>query len=263
MIKFFRKIRFDLTEKNKTGKYLKYAIGEIVLVVIGILIAITINNWNESNKENEIGLGYLYRIHSNLVKDNSYLVKKELIAQDNQKSFYNYIQSMYLEQSSTVEFRELTSSVFWDSKNLILEDKTYEEITNSGKFSFIKNEELRNQIMDYYRRYYAIDEHISEMNQTGIEMFADSYKKIIKFYKIFEPIFNKQLMVNASDWKFINDSSSQEFKDLESAALFYFYKQSVFEKYYNELKTKGSKLIEQIEYETSLGEKIDEELSNK
>ena len=47
MIKFFRKIRYDLMEKNKTGKYFKYAIGEIVLVVIGILIALQINNWNE------------------------------------------------------------------------------------------------------------------------------------------------------------------------------------------------------------------------
>ncbi len=50
MIKFFRKIRYDLMEKNKTGKYLKYAIGEIILVVIGILIALSINNWNENNK---------------------------------------------------------------------------------------------------------------------------------------------------------------------------------------------------------------------
>jgi hypothetical protein len=48
MIKFFRKIRYDLMEKNKTGKYFKYAIGEIVLVVIGILIALQINNLNES-----------------------------------------------------------------------------------------------------------------------------------------------------------------------------------------------------------------------
>ena len=50
MIKFFRKIRKDLMEKNKTGTYLKYAIGEIVLVVFGILIALQINNWNEMRK---------------------------------------------------------------------------------------------------------------------------------------------------------------------------------------------------------------------
>ncbi|NER11696.1 hypothetical protein SAMN06265375_10556 [Muriicola jejuensis] len=47
MIKFFRRIRYDLMEKNKAGQYLKYAIGEIILVVIGILIALSINNYNE------------------------------------------------------------------------------------------------------------------------------------------------------------------------------------------------------------------------
>ena len=51
MIKFFRKIRQNLLIENKTGKYLKYAIGEIILVVIGILIALQINNWNEARKD--------------------------------------------------------------------------------------------------------------------------------------------------------------------------------------------------------------------
>ena len=56
MIKFFRKIRQNLLVENKTGKYLKYAIGEIVLVVIGILIALQINNWNENRKDNFVEL---------------------------------------------------------------------------------------------------------------------------------------------------------------------------------------------------------------
>ena len=51
MLKFFRKIRYNYMEQNKTGKYFKYAIGEIALVVIGILIALQINNWNEARKE--------------------------------------------------------------------------------------------------------------------------------------------------------------------------------------------------------------------
>lgn len=47
MIKFFRKIRYNLLSEGKTGKYLKYAVGEIILVVIGILIALQINNLNQ------------------------------------------------------------------------------------------------------------------------------------------------------------------------------------------------------------------------
>ena len=58
MIKFFRKIRKELLNEGKTTKYLKYAIGEVILVVIGILIALSVNNWNEIRKQRieEIGL---------------------------------------------------------------------------------------------------------------------------------------------------------------------------------------------------------------
>ena len=51
MIKFFRKIRQQLLTENKFSKYMIYAIGEIILVVIGILIALGINNWNENRKK--------------------------------------------------------------------------------------------------------------------------------------------------------------------------------------------------------------------
>ena len=52
MIKLFKKIRQTMIKENKTSKYLLYAIGEIILVVIGILIALGINNWNENRKQN-------------------------------------------------------------------------------------------------------------------------------------------------------------------------------------------------------------------
>ena len=72
MIKFFRKIRQNLLSEGKTGKYLKYAIGEIVLVVVGILIALQINNANERNKiliaEQQILLGLKNETNSNIEK---------------------------------------------------------------------------------------------------------------------------------------------------------------------------------------------------
>ncbi len=69
MIKFFRKIRQNLLMENKTGKYFKYAIGEIILVVIGILIALQINNWNEYQKERESEKLILSEIQNNLKYD--------------------------------------------------------------------------------------------------------------------------------------------------------------------------------------------------
>ena len=66
MIKFFRHIRKSLLMENKTGKYFKYAIGEIILVVIGILIALQINNWNEGKKAKEKEREALLEIVSDL-----------------------------------------------------------------------------------------------------------------------------------------------------------------------------------------------------
>ncbi|MGB5372105.1 MAG: DUF6090 family protein, partial [Flavobacteriaceae bacterium] len=64
MLKFFRKIRQQLLVKNNISKYLLYAIGEIVLVVIGILIALQINNWNEDRKDRAKERFYLRSIRS-------------------------------------------------------------------------------------------------------------------------------------------------------------------------------------------------------
>ncbi|WP_445384911.1 DUF6090 family protein [Robiginitalea sp. IMCC44478] len=69
MIKFFRKIRQRLLTENKFSKYLLYAIGEIVLVVIGILIALQLNNWNDTLKERSVEIKILQEILSNLEHD--------------------------------------------------------------------------------------------------------------------------------------------------------------------------------------------------
>ena len=69
MIKFFRKIRYNLMETGKTGKYFKYAIGEIILVVIGILIALQINNWNEGRKTKLKAQVYIDQIINDIAKD--------------------------------------------------------------------------------------------------------------------------------------------------------------------------------------------------
>jgi len=83
MIKFFRKIRQNLLMENKTGKYFKYAIGEILLVVIGILIALSINNWNDQKKSAETELLYYQRILDDFKLDKQLI--GELLEQNNNR----------------------------------------------------------------------------------------------------------------------------------------------------------------------------------
>jgi len=73
MIKFFRKIRYDLLENNKIGKYLKYAVGEIVLVVIGIVIALQINNWNETRKQHKAEKEFITSVKNDLEQDSDFI----------------------------------------------------------------------------------------------------------------------------------------------------------------------------------------------
>ena len=90
MIKFFRNIRQNLLMKNQIGKYYKYAFGEIVLVVIGILIALSINNWNEARK-NEIKQSILIK---NIIEDlrlDSIHINKSLSEVENQKILVDYL----------------------------------------------------------------------------------------------------------------------------------------------------------------------------
>ena len=69
MIKFFRHIRKNLLMENKTSKYFKYAIGEIALVMIGILLALQVNNWNENRKKETLKDEYKVALINDYIKD--------------------------------------------------------------------------------------------------------------------------------------------------------------------------------------------------
>ncbi len=77
--------------ENKTGKYLKYAIGEILLVVIGILIALSINNWNEQRKTNELLNLYQENIVFELEQDLKHLSELDSLSKMRKRSLDNYI----------------------------------------------------------------------------------------------------------------------------------------------------------------------------
>jgi len=107
MIKFFRKIRKNLLNEGKTTKYFKYAIGEIVLVVIGILIALQINNWNENRKESIAENEFIKGVKNDLEQDKKYMklvlskIKPKIEAYNllNKEPSKTYIENKYQRDS--------------------------------------------------------------------------------------------------------------------------------------------------------------------
>jgi len=161
MLKFFRTIRKKLIEQDNVQKYLLYAIGEILLVVIGILIALQVNNWNENRKERDLEQRYLQRLVIDLEKDianldnsiNSNISRNEraeflLNASENPELLAK--DPTYFVQS--IEYAGLT----W---NPVISDHTFEEIKSSGNLSTIRNEELRKALSEYYSERYNRDQY--------------------------------------------------------------------------------------------------------
>ena len=150
MIKFFRKIRFDLMEKNKTGKYLKYAIGEIILVVIGILIALSINTWNENRKSELKEQVILKFLKVNLIENLKLLNLANKATIDAYKASLN-LHELTTPNGALVNTNQIDSliSVMFDYFTFDPNSGSINEIINSGQLNIIKNEELRNRISNW------------------------------------------------------------------------------------------------------------------
>jgi len=152
MIKFFRKIRQNLLSEGKTGKYLKYAIGEILLVVIGILIALQINNWNEINKNKDSEKEYLFRIQSDINQDITELeghFKTDTLKLDSYTFLGRWLNSDSIKATPEVLLEHLSKANrlnWFEGKNIVFDD-----MKSSGKTALIVSDTLRNEIQNYYR----------------------------------------------------------------------------------------------------------------
>ncbi|WP_431128180.1 DUF6090 family protein [Flagellimonas flava] len=145
MIKFFRKIRQDLLSDGKTGKYFKYTIGEIVLVVIGILIALQINNWNEERKLRDTELTYINNIKRDLQLSITEI--NRFINRRNSLINSAYIVLEYFNGKPVADWNSFNKHIVdiytWQSFYLI--DNTYQELKNSGNFAVISNDSIKNE----------------------------------------------------------------------------------------------------------------------
>lgn len=131
----------------KAGKYLKYAIGEIVLVVIGILIALSINNWNEARKSSAFEEEILTQVKANLIKDKLSLVEIS-------SSFQKAITSSNKILESTWSNQDKDSLQYWLAD--VIQFDRFQPLTNayevlkSKGLDLVKNKELRFLLGTYY-----------------------------------------------------------------------------------------------------------------
>ena len=176
MIKFFRRIRQNLWTENlpagrnqagKTGKYLIYAIGEIILVVVGILIALQINNWNEWRKDRTKEVIVLQEIAKtlevNLELLNGYIARIERTKSSNQVIISVIENNLPYSDSLDIHFH--SARVWYSDK--FLSSAGYEEFKNAG-FDIILSRALKDEILGLFEIAFP------QLKET-INIFQDGY----------------------------------------------------------------------------------------
>ena len=192
MIKFFRQIRLDLMEKNKTRKYFKYALGEIVLVVIGILIALSINNWNnERNRKNAEKL-IIEQLIADLTKSQIELKEIKESIEKQAKASAIVCHAFYkkdLPNDSIYEYMRLPLGTATFSPTL----GTARSIINSGNLTLIKSEDLKNKITTYVE---VVEYKLKDINRYEETYYRDGQfqlKDVTQLANLFpkEDLFNQ------------------------------------------------------------------------
>jgi hypothetical protein len=162
MIKLFRKIRQKMLTENKFSKYLLYAIGEILLVVIGILIALQINNQNDLKKARAKEVHYLANIKTDLKiniqeLDNYILVRTQII--DAANTILKHIDGKPIDDLE--EFNALGVPIYnWEKFHQ--NNNTFKELVSSGNLALISNDSIKNTLLDIetlYKKLKSEEEH--------------------------------------------------------------------------------------------------------
>jgi len=144
MIKFFRHIRQNLLMENKRRKYFKYAIGEIVLVVIGILIALQINTWNETRKEKQEEISILQNLHDEFT-ENKKLLKATQIGTKATKQAGFEIMNLIGKPETIIKQHNPDSLIFFmlEFSSFRPSENTINDLIQSGRLKLLKNKKLK------------------------------------------------------------------------------------------------------------------------
>ncbi len=154
MIKFFRNIRKKLVSENRSiirnTNYFKYAIGEILLVVIGILIALQVNNWNEDRLNQKAGKQIKQNIHEEFIKNQDLLKESQKLSNGALVSGVTLVSLIGAEKQELATYN--LDSLF--NSSLMAEaylptSHSLQDIMQSGRLNLLNNAELKNTILSW------------------------------------------------------------------------------------------------------------------
>ena len=218
MFRFFRHLRVRLIEAGNLKKYLLYAAGEIILVVIGILIALQINTANQGRINRKLERTFLHRMHADLEEDIKHFTEQIEVGRRGRN---------YLKEVALLIYQDNTEEDIFKFNELydlaILSDfspqySTYRELESTGRLNLIHTESLRLAILNHYAFYGKMETdfdrwyHWSKATSYGY----DAETAILKYSNPIKELFPPERR-RESDWSYFNDPHHPDFRKTEAA----------------------------------------------
>jgi hypothetical protein len=153
MLKFFRSIRQKLVNEGRIKNYLTYAMGEVILLVVGILIALQINNWNNDRSNHQKELEYLKNIQRDLRDQLKDIENQHEYEQTQMNTADEFIKSYEIGASSKFSDTALAKLTTLVTRSDFLPvDPTFQDLKSTGNLILINNYSLRNELIRYYQK---------------------------------------------------------------------------------------------------------------
>ncbi len=216
MIKLFPKIRQNLLKEGKTSRYFKYAVGEIILVVIGILIALQIDNWNETRIDTQHEITLLKNLQQDInldkldinfnIKYHKQMFKAEL-------ELLTFLQSDLTQPKTPIDY----STVLGLPLMSVLHKSTFNNLINND-IGIISNNDLKKSITRFYD-YFVTSVLMLENQMNEYRTYADKKPFFFKYFKLDN---NSKLVAFGSDNNEYQHNPNIErqnlvFKDIQGA----------------------------------------------
>ncbi|HLF64193.1 MAG TPA: DUF6090 family protein [Saprospiraceae bacterium] len=182
MIKFFRHIRQSLLSENKFSKYLLYAIGEIILVVIGILIALKINNWNEQQKLNRLEQRYYCKLLEDVNQDVIQIAKHLSENEDRLSSGNMLLHLLQQENPDRVEvIRHLQGATSKTTYTFKPSLAAFDDLKSSGNLIILRDLSIKDKLINYYSTLEGYIDIIDVNSDKTVALYFDSTKDFVEF----------------------------------------------------------------------------------
>lgn len=220
MIRVFRKIRHQLLSENNYGIYLLYASGEILLVIVGILLALQIDNWSQVRADKKSENYFLNQIHGELVSDSLTVHQQKLVFETNLTLIASLVDELH-QPDNMEEFNAAIRNYLndvWSALFITLNNATFEEMKSNAKLGIIKNKILRNRIVSIYGQlnhtqqvFNSNSDFLSPMDMKmsfdySLSRFLEEQQPLFGKYITEEDVYqlkelSKELESNAANWQ--------------------------------------------------------------